>query len=466
MNFLSKYLGRFVRERLIIIFVILHLAMIMILGDLVALAPDEAGYLTTFNNLYILPMSTFAQTSSGWITAPTIFLWVVYAPAKLLTILGISNLVAIRVLSVMLTVASLYFLKNVLNHRQTNTKKTEIVLVLFYLIPSVFLWTSIGLREAFIIAQLSSILFGLTYIFRGKNMKGSTIIFLASYGLISTKNYLWACVVVAILLSSLVFLVQKVSRRRILLFISSGIFLPLLLFVGTTSSYALDFIFNSDINAAGERSGDSITQVAIEIPSTGSTGSTGSTTEIITFHGDYTLIALHFYLVDNPRAPLSRVFQILNFDSKVDEIWKEKLDLGLISSDKQVGSESSSLSGHILEPGDLRNPISVVKAGFNFLFGPVPFTQSLGFASTIAALESPIWWLFYFIILWTIIKFKHHPALFEPTMVFSFILFVGFVAFSALVEVNLGTSFRHRSILLVPLAYMYVYLNSKTKESA
>ena len=48
--------------------------------------------------------------------------------------------------------------------------------------------------------------------------------------------------------------------------------------------------------------------------------------------------------------------------------------------------------------------------------------------------------------------------------VFILILLAGMIAFSALVEVNLGTSFRHRSILLVPLVFLYVRLAQRAKE--
>jgi hypothetical protein len=40
----------------------------------------------------------------------------------------------------------------------------------------------------------------------------------------------------------------------------------------------------------------------------------------------------------------------------------------------------------------------------------------------------------------------------------------GEVFFSALVEVNLGTSFRHRSIILVPLVFLYVRLAQRAAE--
>ena len=52
----------------------------------------------------------------------------------------------------------------------------------------------------------------------------------------------------------------------------------------------------------------------------------------------------------------------------------------------------------------------------------------------------------------------------DPQIIFTLIFLAGEIAFSALVEVNLGTSFRHRSIILVPLVFLYVRLAQRAKE--
>jgi len=70
----SRVLITFKKNPLMMSFFGAHLIFAIFLGRLFALAPDENGYIFTFNHLYILPISTSAQTGSGWITAPTIFL--------------------------------------------------------------------------------------------------------------------------------------------------------------------------------------------------------------------------------------------------------------------------------------------------------------------------------------------------------------------------------------------------------
>jgi len=82
------------------LFCFVHVLFSLYLGRLYALAPDEQGYLFAFNNVYQFPINTTAQSGSGWITAPTIFLWIAYLPAKVLEILGFPDYLAIRILSV------------------------------------------------------------------------------------------------------------------------------------------------------------------------------------------------------------------------------------------------------------------------------------------------------------------------------------------------------------------------------
>lgn len=68
---------------LIVVFIATHIFFAVFLGRLYALAPNEGGYVYAFNNVYTLPINTAAQSGSGWITAPTIFLWIAYLPAKI-----------------------------------------------------------------------------------------------------------------------------------------------------------------------------------------------------------------------------------------------------------------------------------------------------------------------------------------------------------------------------------------------
>lgn len=62
------------------------------------------------------------------------------------------------------------------------------------------------------------------------------------------------------------------------------------------------------------------------------------------------------------------------------------------------------------------------------------------------------------------IRFRKVKFLQDPQLLLALIFLAGEIAFSAFVEVNLGTSFRHRSILLVPLVFLCVRLAQRAKE--
>ena len=151
-------------------------------------------------------------------------------------------------------------------------------------------------------------------------------------------------------------------------------------------------------------------------------------------------------------------------DRKIEKIWEEKIRLGLIHKDNQVGTDTSSLNGHILKPGKISDPFSMIWPAIVFLCGPFPFIGDPGIAVGIASLESFLWWAFYALVFFQFIRFRKVKFLRDPAILFTLVFLAGEIAFSALVEVNLGTSFRHRSILLVPLVFLFVRLAQRAKE--
>jgi uncharacterized membrane protein YqaE (UPF0057 family) len=138
----------------------LHLSFSTFLGRLFALAPDEAGYLWAFNTVYTWPASTGAQTGSGWITALTTFLWVAYAPAKLLNLLGLSDILSIRFLAIGMSAANFYLLMNLAKKSNVASRYSRLTMIGAFFIPSIFLWTSVGLRESFILFSITLFLTG------------------------------------------------------------------------------------------------------------------------------------------------------------------------------------------------------------------------------------------------------------------------------------------------------------------
>jgi hypothetical protein len=423
------------------------------LGRLFAFAPDEKGYLFTFNNIYTLPINTVGQMSSGWITAPTVFLWFAYLPAKILNLVGVPDYLSIRLLSIAITSISLFLLLKMNQNMQKLRGIPKKVIFFSFFIPSVFLWTSTGLREAFLIFEITLFLVGLNCLFLRKNKQAIFLLFAGSYGLLSSKPYLWVLLMMSLLVFLVAQLILRTQKKQMIRLIAASFIAPLILFAGTTSQYALNFIFNGSVTEVGLRSGDSITQLKVQ-----------ESEDLITFHGDYTLIALHFYLLENPNSAFSRVFGVLNLDDKVESLWNEKLQAGLISESKQVGKDTSSLNGHILKPGLITEPWTMLWPAFVFLAGPFPFIGEPGLAAMVSSFESPLWWCLYALVIYQFYRFRRFKLFRDPAIIFTLIFLAGEIAFSSLVEVNLGTSFRHRSILLVPLVFIYLRISQRAYE--
>ena len=150
----------------------------------------------------------------------------------------------------------------------------------------------------------------------------------------------------------------------------------------------------------------------------------------------------------------------LGITARIQTIWDEKVKSGLVKKSKEVVKESSSLSGYILKPGDIHNPLSIIRPVLLFLLGPFPFLDQGGIALNTVSLESPLWWALYLLVIFQFIRFRKVKYLQDPPVLLALTYFATLLVFSALVEVNLGTSFRHRSILFVPLIFLYVRIRA------
>jgi hypothetical protein len=64
----------------------------------------------------------------------------------------------------------------------------------------------------------------------------------------------------------------------------------------------------------------------------------------------------------------------------------------------------------------------------------------------------------------SIFRFFEVKILQDPQILLALTILGGEVILSTLVEVNLGTSFRHRSIILVPFFFLYVRLAQRASE--
>jgi hypothetical protein len=444
-----KHVG--IKNKLVIFFFVSHVIFAIFLGRMFAFAPDESGYLFTFNNVYTLPVNTYAQSSSGWNTTPTIFLWIAYLPAKILNLMGVPDFLSIRILSIaMITLSLFLFLKMTHKRKQRRTIPPKLIFFCFF-IPSVFFWTSTGLRESFLIFAITLFLVGIHFLFQKKNKEGLFILFVGSYALISVKQYLWVLLMLSVILFSIINISLRIHRKSVFKLAVAGFIAPLILFLETSSSLALSSNLNLNLLEIGVRSGSSTTQIE-------------KGESLIYIEGDSILIALRSYLVENPDSAFTKAFSVFNFDDKIESLWNEKLQAESMSDSKQIKEDISSLNSSVLKPGLITEPWTMLWPSFVFLMGPFPFIGEPDFATKISSFESPLWWLLYLLVIYQFYRFRKLRLISDPAILFALIFLAGEIAFSSLVEVNLGTSFRHRSILLAPLVFIYLRIAQRAHE--
>ena len=195
--------------RILYLFVGVHLFFAIALGQIYAFAPDEGGYLAIFRNTYKWGFSTASIT--GWSNSPTLFLRLLYAPAKILTLVGVEDLLAIRILAIITSTTSVYLMICTARFLRKDSARLPLTLIVVLFIPSTFLWMSLGLRESFIFLALSMICSGIALVSAGRNRSGFLLFLFGGLTLCYTKSYLYVLAFFSLLL---LFLLRVSMQRR------------------------------------------------------------------------------------------------------------------------------------------------------------------------------------------------------------------------------------------------------------
>ena len=447
--------------------ILLHVFLIWLLDDVFALAPDEERYLYTFDHLYQNYFNSNPQYESGWVAAPKLFLYVALFPAKILASFGVPNLIAIRLESMALISIILWICLSYLGRQVKFRGAWFRFCILGFSIPSILLWTSLGLRESFLMFFLFVFLVGLMSYQSSPSWKNGLILFSSSYSLISTKNYQWLLLV----LSLGTFTLIKIRSWRSFNFNTKlfliSVFGPLLLFVMTTGSDSLDFVLRQNISSVSDRSGESVTTLTGEdlaiikdVPLEESDPKTNEESDSsVAIQGSGTLIQLS--MLSKSENNLQKVLNLLGLEILIKNSLKSELSNENNRDGLIIGVQDKS---NVLKPGKLSTPTSLIGPGLRYLIGPFP-TGHFSILQIITLYESIIWILLFLITLLHIFNKIRLKAIIDNSCFYVASIFImGNIIFSSLVEVNVGTAFRHRSILLVPLLIInFVILSQKQK---
>ncbi len=414
--------------RIILLISALHLIFIVIFDKVTAFAPDEANYIGVFHDLYRPDFSLDGYL--GWQEGSINALRIIYLPGKLLEVIGYSDFYAVRILSILYSMLSLYLLLKLTPVRKILGIQIVFWLAGGYLFPSVFVWTSIGLRESFIFFSLTSIFYLLV---NPRNMNAKTqftLLALSSAFLLISKAYLYVLLLISLVTACLILSVLKKKLDRGSLVLISAFLIPMFLFPSISSG----------IVAEGKRT------LEIELISPTPTPTT------IPTRGQ-TLHDLQEQLENNARIEwLSRVTGIKKIlESKVKsshvEIRSNERNENLI----QLQAQQSSL----------REPSSLLAGAFNFLFVPIPFVDNGSFFLNAQSYESFIWYFYYTIFVLLLINVFRGQFILNLSTITSILFLLGFITLSALVEINVGTSVRHRAVVLIGILIMLAICRGK-----
>ena len=414
--------------RITSLYVILHITFWVLLGRITAFGIDEDGYLDVFRKVYSSSFDVHSQLS--WPTNSKFLLQVIYLPAKVISLLGLPDYLALRIESGLLFYITCWIIFRQISN--ANRKLNISIIVVFMFLPSVFIWTSLGLRESYIFFWITLIWLSFHKLMTQKSRKFLLLLTLGVNGLATTKIYLHALILVMaifVLLFSLRSKGYKDCLLAILVVMSPIFVLPGV--QGELLTGARGLILSETISASSEG---------------GALSSEGGASSGLT--------AKLFILQVEENQLLKSILSQLGLLARINS--------GISTQDPAKNAFTLSTN---FESGSLANLEKFMRAAARFLLLPIPFAENGSFIIDLQSMESPALYLSYFVLLWHLYMIlKRRPQ--DPQIFFGLCVFsLFFIIQSALVEVNLGTLVRHRSILLLLIVLACTEANIKLSKS-
>ena len=440
----------------------LHVTFSVLLGNITALAVDERVYRDLLRRLY---EDNFIPYEIGFQGAWEPWLRALYLPAKLLTYLGFTDLLSTRFFAIACSALATFLLIKMArdNGRDDRVFKAAITAISF--IPTVFLWSSIGLRESFLYLEISAILFFLSRIKEVADRRNFFGLAFSIFSLSMTKNYIFILFLFAFIITIAFFSIVKRKRLVTHILILSLAILPLAFnheLVPAISSYFQGQLAKVDTVEMGDLNNDG--RCASSEPCTNSNNNTSNNNlnnnvDPIRFiaTGGMTVHALLGELEDNPNTITARIANSLGITAKLSSISKSSI---VLETDKLVSENQKKLS---LQQAGLTKPLQVLESSAKFLLVPFIFMDNGSLFLNIQSIETPIWLFIYGLFVVGLYQIIRRRRELDYAVMMATLFAFEFVAVSALTEINVGTALRHRSLLLIPI--LVIWLARKNKHA-
>ena len=407
----------------------------------VALAPDEGGYA----NIVRLIASEQPTTSHGglYFISRTLVI-----PASILNNFGIEPLSSVRIIASMYGALTLIlvafliiqFVSKYSTYSELTSKRSNLVIGLFFIfafLPSHLLWSMLGLRES---SMEFWVLCSFAAIFLGVNLQEKVTLPIAllltiSVTLLFNTRPQVAWVLVVTILVSLIFS----NKRRV------SFTLALLTLIASGVGYTSIVLQKHDVFALIATDGSATDGSATDGSATDGSATDGSacqlSNQIIMLQGkEYKCI----------KTGTRRVLN--DFKNPAQILVDETITISASHKSNQVAAASAiqTLSCPVTEESETdnyfclawRSPYMVA----TFLFRPLIGIDTTSTSSFIAAIEN-IAWLGAFVFIIIMITKKRRLAFIGP-LTPPLIFFILYCVGAGSYEGNMGTAFRHKSLVL------------------
>jgi hypothetical protein len=438
-----------------------------LLGNITAFAPDENVYRNIFGRLY---SSSFTSEVLGFGGAWEPWLRLIYLPAKLLTYLGFTDLLAVRFLSIGCSAIATFLLIKLAKDNGRDGRMFKAAIIAISFIPTVFLWSSIGLRESFLYLEISAILYFLSRIKDEIDIRNLLGLAISVYSLSMTKNYIFILFLFAFVPTLFVF--SFIKRKR---FVTHALILIIAVMplafnpelVPAISNYFKGQVTKVDTTEMGDINNDGRCDSFEPCANgNGNSNSNSNSNENENDNGnsmpiDYvatggmTVYELLGELERDPNTIVARIAKALGITEKLEAISKSAI---IIETDKSVVENQKKLS---LQQAGIKKPLQVLESSAKFLLIPFIFIDNGSLFLNIQSIETPVWLFIYGLFFVGLYQLARRRCEFDYAVMVATLFALEFVAISALTEINVGTALRHRSLLLIPILVIWVARKKK-----
>ena len=390
------------------------------LGACTALASDEEAYLEILDSLFSIDLWSQTLPTNG--NPLSYYLWLI--PAKLLTLIGIPNWIALRITSLLFFTFSILLIFRLLRNVIPRFILSKFLIAITF-IPSFFIYTSLGIRESFIIFLIAFVFYELSLFHTNKKLFNLVFYFLGLTVLCQIKWFLGLILFVS------TFWILFLEGRKFWVRCFKIIFFLSMLLTFSLSNAVLQTVKTVDFN--------SVVDPAIK----------NKTNELRVFFKDTPK-----KISEEDNKPISSTVLKLQECKELNKLgFLENFDFtkNLLVNIKLPHSSQHTPATDFayLENGNTVRHVSEAPVTFLlFWFSPL-FSGHDGLISKLF-FEGFIWGVLIFFVFIRFSSFLAKKRKIEPIQFSACAFIILYMIFCAFTEVNIGTSMRHRAILLFP----------------